>query len=372
VKLNGIRIAVIGCGSIGSRIATHLARAGVAGLLLCDPKKFKNSSVATHEVTSAQVGKFKAVVTARRCKAISPHTRVLEFSGPVEELPLSVLADVDLVVMAPDLLSAEVLVAQRCLWLGKPLLQASVHGATLTVQIRFFLNAGANGPCPACAYSRAEWELLGGEVRFSCDGFTAEGAARPRETTPTNSLSALCSMAADFATLQVVRHVVEAGKPVGDTMVEYCGFTHRIISSPLVRSAGCLLDHTSFRQVRVGERLLDLSPSELARRAFGTVTPTTSFEVPGAGYVEFAACACAALLPIGKFVRRGRVQRTPCRRCSAPVVPLGFYTHGLVSAALLGEAIDRPLKQLGVARAPGVVVRQSDAAALVTEEAFRP
>ena len=152
--LRKLAIAVIGCGSVGGRIAILLARLGLGGLFLVDPKHYKPGSLATHEIDPEDVGQPKAMVVARRCKAVSPATRVLAFVGPVETLELSALADVDLVVMAPDLLSVEVELGQRCLWLGQPLVQASVPGPSLTVQIRFFLNAKGTGGCPVCCYGR--------------------------------------------------------------------------------------------------------------------------------------------------------------------------------------------------------------------------
>ena len=89
--------------------------------------------------------------------------------GPVQELPITAFADAHLVVLATDNLAAEVEVGQRCLWLGKPLIQASVHGETLVAQVRSFVNR-EGGACPACGFSAVEWAHLNRETSFSCEG----------------------------------------------------------------------------------------------------------------------------------------------------------------------------------------------------------
>jgi len=170
MKLMLLRVMIIGLGSVGGRIATHVARIGVAMLWLVDPKCFKSESLLTHEIEPRDVGKSKARTIARRCKAISPATRVFHFDGGVECLPLDAFADADLVVMATDNLAAEIEVGQRCLCLGKPLVQASVHGDTLTAQVRWFGNTDAQGPCPACGFGQTEWRMLDEQTRFSCEG----------------------------------------------------------------------------------------------------------------------------------------------------------------------------------------------------------
>jgi molybdopterin/thiamine biosynthesis adenylyltransferase len=172
-KLGALRIFIVGLGSVGGRIALHLARLGIATLWLIDPKRYKPESLLTHEIEPRDVGQFKARTTARRCKAISSTTRVFAFSGSVEDLPLDAFADADLVLLATDNLAAEIEVGQRCARLGKTLFQASVHGDTLTAQIRIFANVDRRGPCPACGFGDVEWRMLNEQVRFSCDGFAS-------------------------------------------------------------------------------------------------------------------------------------------------------------------------------------------------------
>jgi molybdopterin/thiamine biosynthesis adenylyltransferase len=367
--LRTISAAVIGCGSVGGRIALQLARMGFSGLLLVDPKEYKPSSLATHDIGPKEVGQSKSISVGRRCKAISPKTRVVVFAGPVEALDLAALADMDLVVMAPDLLSVEVEVGQRCLWLDKPLVQASVHGPTLTVQVRLFPNAKEVGGCPVCCYGRQELEFLGREARFSCESVIRATAATPAEAAATNSLSALCSIAADLAVIQILRSVLKLGPPVAGTTLQYNGFTHGTIVSPITRNPKCKLEHSHLAQVLVDEPLARLSLAQLAQRATSApLTPGTLFELPNMDWVEFSGCLCAKPNPVRQFVPRGSVEQGVCPKCAAALVPLNFYTHPRVSARVLGSAVERPLCKLGARCVRSVLLRNGDAGILIRQQ----
>ncbi len=365
--LRGLRVAVVGTGSVGGRIALLLARLGIGVLMLVDPKRYKAASLLTHEVGPRSVGRPKALEIGSRCKEISPATRVFAWVGSVEALDGDALADLDLVVMAPDRLSVEVVLAQRCRHLGQPLLQAAVHGETLTVQIRFCGNADPQGCCAACFLGPDEWRLVSQQARFSCEG--AAGAAAPAAAgvpdlhvaPATNSFANLCSLAADLAVNQVLRHVLQLGEPVTDTLLEYCGYTNRTVVSGLARNSACPIDHITYRRLDAHEPLERLSLRALAQTATGgAVGEETVFEVGGLDWVESGACRCAQPALVRRFRPRqgGRVVR--CPKCAAPVVPLQFYTLRQVGAAVLGSALDSPLRALGARRVRSVLVRTAE------------
>jgi molybdopterin/thiamine biosynthesis adenylyltransferase len=372
--LRKITLAIVGCGSVGGRIAVSLARTGVGGLLLVDPKSYKPGSLATQDINPGQVGQPKALSVARRCKAISPTARVRAVVGPVENLDLAELAEVDVVVMAPDRLSVELVVGQRCLWLGKPLMQASVHGASLTAQIRFWANAkGGAGGCPACGWASSEWDLMNRQAPFSCGGASETSGLAPAEAPATNSLSALCSLAADLAVIQVLRHLVQLGEPVENTLVEYCGFTHRTVVSPLDRNPKCPLDHTTLAQVVMEEPLHRLSLAQVLHRTMGrAVGSGVVYEVAGLDWIELAACGCAQPTPVRRFVPRGQPGLSSCPRCSTGRTPLSFHTYRAIGASVLGSAAEVPLQRLGARPVASVLVRAGDAGVLVRPKPATP
>jgi hypothetical protein len=181
-------------------------------------------------------------------------------------------------------------------------------------------------------------------------------------------------MAADMAVLQLVRFVLKLGRPEpADTLLQFCGFNHRTEVMPLARNANCRLDHTEFHRVPVDVPLESLSLAELARRLTqAPPAPGTQFEVGGWEWIEFAACNCGQAIPVQRFVPRGNRGLPCCSKCSAPRVALDFYTHRAVSAAVLGSAIDQPLRQLGAFRVSSVAVRTADIGALATAKPLTP
>lgn len=363
-RLREKSVLVVGCGSVGGPVADGFARAGIGGLTLVDPKRYKPASLATHSVSRAAIGRCKALTVGIACKDANRSSRVSVFAGPLQELELAAMAAIDLVVMAPDNLPAEMEAAQRCLWLGVPLIQASVHGPTLTAQVRFFRNADTAGACPACGYGRAEREMLNRQTRFSCEGAAETGVAAvsaPR----TNSLQALCATAASLAVICGIRFLLPIGKPLTDSLIHYCGFTQQTVVSPLSHSAACPLDHSRFERITNDGPLAKLSLAQLTREATGLpAAPGTRFRVGRAQWIEMAACSCPQPQVVRRFVSPGSRARK-CERCGSVLTPLSFYSYERPNASILGSALDQPLARLGLNGVASVVIRTNDQAVFV-------
>ncbi|MCX7827351.1 MAG: ThiF family adenylyltransferase, partial [Verrucomicrobiae bacterium] len=245
-KLRAVRIGVAGCGSVGLNAAAHAARLQPAKIIVADPKAFKAESMLTHPILAGAIGTPKAQYAADVCRQISPTTKIEAFVGRFEDLPLDVVADLDVCVMAPDNLRAEVAIGQACMNLGVPLLQASVSGEMLVAQVRFwwFGRGGGDLVCPACKFSKEEFSQMSQEVRFRCGGPAPVGAEAQERAIPTMSVSFLCAMAAELAMFQLLRFVAGLGTPVCNTELEYCAYTHRTVVTPLRRRRDCPCDHT--------------------------------------------------------------------------------------------------------------------------------
>lgn len=70
--LAGRRIAIIGCGSLGSKIAAMLARAGVGAFLLVDDDMLFPDNLVRHDLDWREIGTHKVDSVARRMKLINP------------------------------------------------------------------------------------------------------------------------------------------------------------------------------------------------------------------------------------------------------------------------------------------------------------
>jgi molybdopterin/thiamine biosynthesis adenylyltransferase len=364
--LDRLGVAVIGAGAVGRCAAVALARLGIGWLWIVDSGRFKAESLLTQAIEPDDIPHKKASNAGRLCKRISPRTRVLVHDGPVEALDHAALADATVVLLATDNLAAEVEVGQRCVNLGTPLVHASVHGDTLVAQIRVYANAGGDGPCPECSFGEGDWSHLNSETSFSCEGSAPRGGVQRVDSAPTRSIASLCSLAADIAVIQILRHTLRLGAPVADTIVEYCGFTHRSVVSPLARNPRCPIDHVTWRRAAGPASLRDASLRALAEAAGLRDAASAAFTVGGLAFVESAACRRGHAQDVRRFARPAS-SAWPCARCGEPAVAGGFTSHTTVAASRLGESLDRPLRDFADP-VPRWVLVHGDGAPVFLEE----
>ncbi len=376
----GCKAVVVGVGSVGRRVALHLARLGIEVIWLVDPGRYdETANLVTQEITAADLNTAKATSTGEACKAISPDTRVLVYDGKVQDLNPVATADADVVFLATDNLAVEADVSSRFRALGIPLVQAAVHGETLVAQVRFVANATADGPCLLCGFGEDEWRHMNQSSVFSCSGANdgdgtsdiandANGATEHVQIMPTMSTSFLCSLAADLALMQWARYVLTLGRPVADTLLQYCGFTHQTTQAELASNKNCRCDHSVLQRIEAPRPLVECSPSELAGTAGhdGGSLAGVSFTLDALSYVESAVCRCDSH-QVDLFMTMGE-SLPSCGACGEAIVPQPFFTHRATPGHLLNARRDRPLRALGAEQATWAVVRRGASGALIREQ----
>jgi molybdopterin/thiamine biosynthesis adenylyltransferase len=70
------KVGIVGCGSLGSKIATSLARSGVGNFVLVDDDILKPGNLVRHDLDVAGLGLHKADALEARLNAVSPHVNV--------------------------------------------------------------------------------------------------------------------------------------------------------------------------------------------------------------------------------------------------------------------------------------------------------
>ena len=208
---------VIGGGSVGKVICSQIAQLHPRSLTIVDPAALQDENLLNQCITPDAIGSNKAEYVGQWCAQMSPNTRVpAVYAGRTEDLPLAALClAAEIVMLATDNLGVEVDVAQRCLHAGVPLVQASVAGEFLVAQIRFCGNTDGTGPCLACGFGPSEWQHVNQTI-FSCEGGDLDDAQpQPANLAATRSTSSLCSLAADLAMMQVLRHLGGLGRAGG-------------------------------------------------------------------------------------------------------------------------------------------------------------
>lgn len=365
--IGSLAIGHIGVGAVGRPTAIHAARMRVDRQFMVDPGVFKPESLLTQPIEPGDVGQPKARNAAQLCKRLSPETQVQFYDGPLEDLDPVSFKGIDVLVVATDNLRAEVQAAQLAAHLGKPLVQAAVHGESLTLQVRFFSNSSPQSPCPVCLFGSQDWGLLNSETRFSCDAATDGRPVATTSSQPTTSLSALCSLAGEYAIIQLVRDVAKLGAPVADTVLEYNGYTHRTVVSPMARNPLCPVDHLPWDSESLSAPLPDCTLSGLLRDAGFEPNGRTTFLVKAMQFVTRGVCERGHVRQVERFVPlSGAIGR--CRACEAPVQPHPLYAYRSAPEEILAPHLNRSLGSLCTESPRWVVVQQQERAVLFSTE----
>jgi adenylyltransferase/sulfurtransferase len=124
--------AVVGCGALGSHIASHLARAGVGRLVLADRDFVEYHNLprqALYTEADAAEGVPKAVAAARRLRQITSLVEIEEHVVDVNaDTVENLIAGADLVLDGADNFEVRYLVNEACVKHGIPWIYGGVLG----------------------------------------------------------------------------------------------------------------------------------------------------------------------------------------------------------------------------------------------------
>lgn len=129
-------VGIVGCGSVGSKIATMLARGAVRGFLLVDDDPLFPENLVRHELDWTDVGQHKADALANRLALIAPNIQCTvrkqrlggQESNTVADSTLQLLEKCDLIVDATADATVFNLLSGAATAAAKPLVWAEVFG----------------------------------------------------------------------------------------------------------------------------------------------------------------------------------------------------------------------------------------------------
>ena len=146
------RALIVGCGALGSSLASLLARAGVGHLRIVDRDLLETSNLHRQVLYGEQDvadGTPKAVAAARRLHAINSEVSIDEQVADVDARNIgSLIEGVDLVLDGTDNFETRYLINDACVERGLPWVYGGVVGTigmTLTV-------IPGEGPCLRCVF----------------------------------------------------------------------------------------------------------------------------------------------------------------------------------------------------------------------------
>ena len=155
---------------------------------------------------------------------------------------------------------------------------------------------------------------------------------------------------------QWTRHTLGLGQPVTDTLLQYCGYTHRVTQAELKHNSNCASAHTVLERAAVHEPLEACTTGDLARSAgFDEYAlEDLSFTLDKLSYVQSAVCRCDTY-PVNRFLLGGETLGR-CPACDEAITPQPHYTSRPTSGSDLLSQREQPLMEFGGADVAWAVV----------------
>jgi molybdopterin/thiamine biosynthesis adenylyltransferase len=237
-RLANVRLGVCGTGNIGSQLVMMLVEAGFRRLRLVDrdsveAKNLRNQAFAgPHEV-----GRAKAEALAERVRADHADVEVEAVVADLEDLPLGMLADVDVALGGLDSLRArQALANERAFPQGVPLIDGAVDDDGWIGRVQVLAPGAA---CLECPWDAAAYRQLARETPCR-PGASAEGP-------PTNAPAELGAAVAALMVDEAVA-LVTGSRPTESYEIVFDLQTGRRMNSRMKRAAACRFDHRVVRE----------------------------------------------------------------------------------------------------------------------------
>jgi molybdopterin/thiamine biosynthesis adenylyltransferase len=149
-QLSSRTVVIAGLGSVGSRIAEDLARAGAGRFVVIDPERVEAPNLSRSVYGVDDLDDFKTLAIERRLRSINPAVTVVAHSTSIGAAPLpDVLAEADLVIGATDDMRDQLLLAHHAYAAGLPMVCCSMYRGARAGELIVTL-PGADSPCVAC------------------------------------------------------------------------------------------------------------------------------------------------------------------------------------------------------------------------------
>ncbi len=232
-------VTLIGAGgNIGSHLVPHLGRMpGISRVTLVDRDSYEHRNLVSQDIRTADIGKPKARVQARRLRYINPDLQVVPVIGSVENLPIGCLR-ADVILTALDSRRSRQCVNEIAWRLKVPWCDSGVRPEELLARITVYM-PGKDAPCIECAWSDSDYAQV--EQVYPC-----QEAAMPQEP-PTNAPSGLGALAAAMQSLECRKILkgqldgVAAGRQIAIDAQWHRHYVTRYQYNP-----GCRFDHKSW------------------------------------------------------------------------------------------------------------------------------
>jgi molybdopterin/thiamine biosynthesis adenylyltransferase len=296
---------VMGLGAVGGVCFEQLARLGVGRLYGFDPDRYGEASWLTQPSLAKQEGRLKAEVQGRRAAEANPFAHVATAAAFAQDVPLAVLRQADVIVVAGDNLEILVWAAEYAAGLGKPIVQGAVHGPTQQAIVRGFDLSDSDAVCPCCLIGEHEWSRT--TSRIGCD----PGRLKLQGLEPTQTLPHVCATAGQMAAGEVIKWLLgKTDAALSGAEVQFNLSGYRSLRTTFTRKENCRGPHQRWRIVEVEQSPQEVTWATLVNGK-RDARLLVKAEIP---WITRGACwSCGKVQPVRRFSRLGRkVARCAC------------------------------------------------------------
>ena len=215
-KLLSARVAMVGCGGLGSAALPYLAAAGIGHLTLIDPDRVELSNLQRQVLyEEGDIGRLKAEAAEDRLSEMAAACRVTLHALRLDAANAhTLLAGHDLVLDGCDNFTTRYAVADACAALGIPLVSAALQG--FRFQLATFR---PGGPCYRC--------------------FVPEEPEDARTCTESGVLGPLAGVAGAWQAAEAIRELLGLPGSLAGKLFRADWLTNRFATSTLHKDPAC-------------------------------------------------------------------------------------------------------------------------------------
>lgn len=218
-KLLASRVAIVGCGGLGSASAGYLAAMGVGHLRLIDVDRVELSNLQRQILfETADIGTPKVSAASARIEEINSEIEVDVVAQRLDSTNAeSLVQNVNAVVDATDNFASRIALHAVCLQARVPLIYGAISG--FEAQITTFKGYEKNAPCLDCFMP----EMPEREIACAQEGV----------------VGALAGIIGSMQALEVVKELLGIGESLSGRLLRYDALTGKWRESKLTRDANC-------------------------------------------------------------------------------------------------------------------------------------
>lgn len=348
------RVAIFGIGAAGGVAYRLLVQAGVGAIDIVDPDRYGMDSFLTQNAAWSDAGRLKAEVQGEAAVRLNPAVQVRAAVGRAQQVRLRDLRLADVLLAAGDNLELALWSGKMAAGLGKPLVQAAVHGETASSIVRGYDLRDGEGSCPRCGLGQRELEQQ--STRHGCD----IGQTASVETEPTRTQSTICNIAGAMAATEVMKWLTgnESLALRGEEAI-VSTFNYNAWKTTLPRDERCGMPHRRWQLTDVPQRATETTLRMLVKQlGLGNALETQLIKSE-LDWIRFTFCsACRRRVDVCRF---GRLDESlgVCV-CGEPLKAVPQGVRSIVPPEDLDWVGDKPLAEIGLDGGHAIGIQQGE------------